>query len=114
MQIRELTPDTHQAYSKFFLTGLVEDEENFRISPDDEKAGPFPTSGLEDSFTLGAFEHGQLAGVVSFQREGKGREKLRHKGLLFRLYVHPHFRGKGVAGQLIQALLRRAGKFGRH
>jgi hypothetical protein len=84
MRIRELTPDTHQAYQSFLLTGLVEDEENFRISPDDEKAGPFPTSDREDSFTPGALGHYQPAGVVSFGREGKGRQKLRHKGLLFR------------------------------
>ena len=60
-----------------------------------------------DSFTLGAYVDDQLAGVVSFEREGATREKLRHKGLLFRMYVNNAFAGKGIGKQLITELLSR-------
>ncbi|HEX8529323.1 MAG TPA: GNAT family N-acetyltransferase [Cytophagales bacterium] len=90
----------------------MEDEANFRISPDDEKDAPFPTGDAPDSFTLGAYEGGRLAGVVSFQREGRDRRKLRHKGLLFRMYVDPQCRGKGVGRALIAALLERVVRLG--
>lgn len=112
MQIEEIYAKDSAAYKEFFLKGLVEDEANFRVSPDDEKDAPFPTRGTPDSFTLGAYENQTLAGIVSFQREGRDREKLRHKGLLFRMYVHPQFRGKGVGRALIGALLQRVEMLG--
>jgi cyclohexyl-isocyanide hydratase len=107
MEVKEIPASDIAAYQAFFLRGLVEDEANFRISPDDEKDAPFPTLGTPDSFTLGAYEDQRLAGIVSFQREGRDRAKLRHKGLLFRMYVDPQFRGKGVGQALIKALLGR-------
>ena len=38
--------------------------------------------------------------------------KLRHKGLLFRMYVSPHFRGKSIAGLIIQEVIDRAKALG--
>jgi len=55
----------------------------FRITPTDDLNAPFPTKDTEDSFTLGAFVGSELARIVSFERDGKDREKLRHKGILF-------------------------------
>jgi len=112
MKVREIYAKDSGAYKAFLLNGLVEDEGNFRISPDDEKDAPFPTLGTPDSFTLGAFKDQQLAGIVSFQREGRDREKLRHKGLLFRMYVHPQFRGEGVGRALVKDLLGRVEMLG--
>jgi cyclohexyl-isocyanide hydratase len=112
MEVKEIPSKDVAAYKEFFLKGLVEDEANFRISPDDEKNAPFPTRDAPDSFTLGAYEDGRLAGIVSFQREGRDRQKLRHKGLLFRMYVDPQFRGKGVGQALIEALRRRVERLG--
>lgn len=94
-------------YKAFFKEGLINDEDNFRITPDDDAAEPFPTQARADSFTLGAFIDGYLAGIVSFQREGSNREKLRHKGLLFRMYVSGRVRGQGVGKLLVAALLER-------
>ncbi len=112
MEVREIRSTDLAAYRAFFGKGLVENEANFRISPEDEKDAPFPTGDAPDSFTLGAFEDGRLAGVVSFQREGRDRRKLRHKGLLFRMYVDPQWRGKGVGRALIETLLERAATLG--
>ncbi len=112
MEIKEIQSRDLAEYRKFLLSGLIRDGANFRISPDDEKEAPFPTLDTVDSFTLGTFEDHQLAGIVSFQREGENREKLRHKGLLFRMYVDPQFRGKGMAQLLIKALIERVERLG--
>ena len=100
MEIRELYFSEHQTYKTFLMEGLINDENNFRISPDDEMKADFSTNGKADSFTLGAFVDGNPAGVVSFQREGIDRVKLRHKGLLFRMFVSATYRGRGIAKEL--------------
>jgi hypothetical protein len=51
------------------IEGLIEDEANFRISPDDEKEAPFPTLDMVDSFTLGAFEDHHLAELLVFKEK---------------------------------------------
>lgn len=109
MVLTELTTTTHaDRYKAFFLTGLHQHRDCFRISPADEAAEPFPTQGTADSFTLGLLtDAGDLAGVVSFQREGQTRQKLRHKGLLFRMYVAQEFAGQGLGWRLVAEVIRR-------
>lgn len=106
--VRLLTEADLPAYRALLLPGLEQDADSFRIAPEDEQAAPFPTHNRPDSFTLGTFIGDELAGIVSFQREGADRVKLRHKGLLFRMYVSPNFRGQGLAGLLIQEVIERA------
>lgn len=106
--LRLLTEADLSAYRTLLMPGLEQDADSFRIAPADEQDAPFPTHNRPDSFTLGTFVDDQLAGVVSFQREGADRVKLQHKGLLFRMYVSPDFRGQGLAGLLIQAVVDRA------
>lgn len=105
LKIIEMLSDKSEEYKAFFMTGLIQDEDNFRISPTDESTAPFPTKDSADSFTLGAYVHNQLAGIVSFSRDGIDREKLRHKGVLFRMYVSREYRGMGVGKQLIEKLI---------
>src|SRR4051812_4299648 len=101
-------PSSHALlYKSFFLQGLIEDVDNFRISPHDEMESSFPTQDRADSFTLGAFVDKEWAGVVSFERDGATREKLRHKGTLFRMLVAYEFRGQGIGRQLIHAVIDR-------
>lgn len=108
--IREILSDENEEYQWFFMKGLVDDEESFRITPADVAHKEFPTLDKPDSFTLGAFANNRLAGVVSFEREGRNREKLRHKGLLFRMLVSQSFRGMGIGHGLINGVVRRARK----
>jgi ribosomal protein S18 acetylase RimI-like enzyme len=107
INILEIKSDQLKIYKEFLRTGLINDEENFRISPDDDLHAPFPTLDQEDSFTLGAYVENSLAGVVSFTRDGADREKLKHKGTLFRMYVSERYRGMGIAQKLIKALIRK-------
>jgi ribosomal protein S18 acetylase RimI-like enzyme len=114
MTLIDLTADAPHDYKSFFLNGLRQHRDKFRISPDDEINEPFPTQGTPDSFTLGLLTNagadadaGVLAGVVSFAREGRTREKIRHKGLLFRMYVAPEYAGQGLGRQLLTEVIRR-------
>jgi RimJ/RimL family protein N-acetyltransferase len=108
--IKEIKSDQLTSYKEFLRTGLIEDEDNFRLTANDDEEAPFPTNNKEDSFTLGAYINNELAGVVSFERDGAEREKLRHKGILFRMYISKKFRGRGVGRELIGAVMQRAEK----
>jgi ribosomal protein S18 acetylase RimI-like enzyme len=107
IEITEIKSDDVELYKKFLTFGLINDEENFRITPNDDLNAPFPTKDTLDSFSLGAYSNNALAGVVSFTRDGGDREKLRHKGILFRMYVSKDFRGQGIAKMLIATLIER-------
>ena len=108
MKIIELTADANYHYKEFILQGLNAHPDAFRISPADEQNEPFPTAGNSHSFTLGALdEANKLMGVVSFKIETPNREKLAHKGLLFRMYVDAANSGKGIGKELVKQLLAR-------
>ena len=106
--IQDINADQLEIYKNFLQIGLINDEESFRISANDDLLTPFPTNNKNDSFTIGAYSNHQLAGIVSFERDGHDREKLRHKGILFRMYVASNFRGQGIAKILIENVITRA------
>lgn len=109
MRLVDLTAEKNYGYSDFILAGLTTYRTYFRISPNDQLQEPFPTQGMPDSFTLGILtDTDELAGVVSFQRDGQTREKIRHKGLLFRMYVARDHAGKGLGRKLLEETIRRA------
>ncbi len=105
--ITELTYAHLQTYKSFLATGLANDTTSFRITVEDDAEARFPTGNRPDSFTLAAYADGLLAGVVSFTRDGADRQKLRHKGILFRMYVSAEHRGRGIAAALISTVVER-------
>jgi RimJ/RimL family protein N-acetyltransferase len=108
MLIREVTAAEIVSFKDFFMQGLLDRPDCFRISPSDLRACPFPTDGTADSFTIGAFDdEGEWMGTASFKREGIGRERLRHQGLLFFMYVSGKTEGRGIGGRLVDEVLKR-------
>lgn len=109
-QLIDLTDADRAPYQAFLTVGLRTHTDAFRLSVGDEAGAAFPTRGTADSFTIAAVDTatGRWLGVVSFAREGNTREKLRHKGLLFRMYVSAESAGKGIGRVLIQAVIDRA------
>jgi ribosomal protein S18 acetylase RimI-like enzyme len=107
IEIMEIRSPEIESYKIFLATALQSDEESLLITHKDNTTAPFPTKDRNDSFTLGAYSGNILAGVVSFARDGEDREKLRHKGLMFSMYVLKEFRGHGVAKELLEELIKR-------
>ena len=109
-QLIDLINTDKAPYQAFLITGLRDHADAFRLSVSDEAGASFPTKSTADSFTIAAIDTatGRWLGVVSFARDGDTREKLRHKGLLFRMYVSADSAGKGIGRALIQAVIDRA------
>ncbi len=105
--IRELAPDDATAYRALMAHALQAHADSFRISLLDGGEPLIPFSNKKpDAFTLGAWLGGNLVGTVSFEREA--REKFRHKGLLYRMYVHAEASGLGIGKMLIRETVRKA------
>jgi ribosomal protein S18 acetylase RimI-like enzyme len=107
IEIREIRSPQMELYKMFLATALQSDEESLLITHKDNSTAPFPTKDRNDSFTLGAYSENVLAGVASFARDGEDREKLRHKGLMFTMYVLKEFRGRGIAKELLEDLIKK-------
>ena len=107
VEIKEITSEKIALYKNLITKGLIEDESCFRITPEDENLEAFPTNDKPDSFTIGAFKSNKLIGVASFKRDGANRLKLKHKGLLFKIYVNSDYRQNGIASKLIKTVINR-------
>ncbi|WP_423856184.1 GNAT family N-acetyltransferase [Acidithiobacillus ferrianus] len=104
--VRELRQDDDPAYRSLWRDALQQYAQYFRTAAGDDVPAGIPTRGAEDSFTLGAFEKNALVGIISLERD-RG-VKLRHKALLFRMFVAPEVAGRGVGKSLLQEALSRA------
>jgi RimJ/RimL family protein N-acetyltransferase len=107
IEIKEILSPQLEEYKMFLAAGLEADADNLLITATENLNAPFPTKDRGDSFTLGAYAEKVLAGVASFNRDGEDREKLRHKGILSTMYVSQEFRGRGIARQLLEEIIKR-------
>lgn len=106
MIIRVLQKADKAIYSELWRNALLEQDEYFRISIEDEPTPQIQTKFSNESFTLGAFINNDLVGTVSVERDV--RAKLKHKALLFRMFVHSTAAGKGVGKALLNEAISRA------
>ena len=64
------------------------------------------------SAVFGAFAADALVGMAGFS--ANEREKQRHRGTLWGVYVQPDHRGHGIARQLVQAVIAHAAQHARY
>lgn len=108
IQIRRVMPDDAQLYRRIRLEGLRNNPEAFGSTFEREnvQTDAWFAERLASTDVLGGWQGTNLVGVVGLRAQDGTKEA--HKGLLWGMYVQPAFRGTGVAGQLIEALLELA------
>jgi ribosomal protein S18 acetylase RimI-like enzyme len=108
MTIKIITQESEiRAYYDLLMKVIADEAQFFRVSPADIEGEVFPTKDTFENFTLGAFnDEGELVGTVGFKRDLF--VKLKHKGLIFRMYVSEKAKGQGLGRKLLQALIERA------
>jgi ribosomal protein S18 acetylase RimI-like enzyme len=108
MTIKIITQENEiEAYYELLTKAITDEPQFFRVSAVDIVGEVFPTKDTFENFTLGAFsEEGELLGTVGFKRDLF--VKLKHKGLIFRMYVSEKAQRQGIGRTLLQALIERA------
>jgi cyclohexyl-isocyanide hydratase len=103
LTIRPLLETDNEQYRELWLYGVTALPEFFRIAAEDDPAPDIPTDFKSDSFTLGAWMDAELVGVVSLRRDVLN--KLKHKALVCRMFVHPRASGHGLGRALLKQLI---------
>jgi GNAT superfamily N-acetyltransferase len=111
LDVRALTPDDAPAFHKLRLSALAGSPEAFASSvaeeismtPDGvrERCAPAPPSAV-----FGAFSVRTLVGIAGFLIDAK--QKHRHKGLLWGVYVAPEWRGMDLGRRLVERVIEHA------
>ena len=106
MTVRILTGIDQAEYTALLAQTHFQHKECFRFSPSAIEDTPL-IGGTSEHFTLGAFSDADcLVGIMSFARDT--HEKMRHKGLLFRMYVAGEAAGQGIGRRLLGETISRA------
>lgn len=110
-EIRPLTAADAKAFWHLRREGIVSEPAAFRESLAEHDANSIEMvrerlGAAGSDFVLGAFLGGTLVGSAGFHRQ-EG-EKVRHRGLVWGVYVSPAARGRGAGRQLMQQLIARA------
>lgn len=110
MEIRILNPIDAEIYRRIRLEALQNSPESFATSYEEEKAQPVDKYKTRfqsnESYTFGAFENGQLVGVITLVKESL--LKLRHRANIAAMYVSPKKRGLGIGKALLRETIKKA------
>lgn len=106
--IRRLAPSDAEAFRAIRLEALAAHPEAFAASLAQESERPLAwfAERLESNAVFGAFVDEALVGIMGLHVPDN--EKLRHKGVLWTVYVAPAARGSGVSRALLRQLLDHA------
>ena len=108
--IRRLDERDAAAWLALRLEGFTLHPREFRIAPEDERGMPPAAAAgrIASAHVIGAFDDDALVGVAGLTRfDGV---KLRHRGLLWGMYVRRAARGRGLGEALVRTLLEEAAR----
>jgi RimJ/RimL family protein N-acetyltransferase len=108
VQLRRLEAADAPAFQRLRVEGFALQPREFRYAPEDEADMPLAevAARLERDFVVGVFDGDTLVGIAGLTRL-RG-VKIRHKALLWGMYLRAEFRGEGGADMLMSALLDHA------
>lgn len=106
--VRQLLAADAEIYRTLRLTALAESPEAFGSDVAAESAAPVETfaNRLRTSYVAGAIAGDRLVGIAGFRQ--LDREKTRHRGDIWGVYVAPEVRGSGVGRRLLEHVLAHA------
>jgi len=113
MELRRLTREDAEAFRQVRLHGLKEAPQAFSADYEASVAltAEYFATWLKnevDNFVIGAFVAGQLVGIGGFRVEPG--PKLRHKGMIWGVYVLPEHRSGGMGRKVIEEIVAQAAK----
>jgi GNAT superfamily N-acetyltransferase len=105
-----LTPQHAAAYRSLMLEAYERHPDAFTSSVQERTARPLSwwearlsEAAAPGEIVFGSFVDGELVGVAGLAFEH--REKVKHKASLFGMYVSDSIRGRGLGGQLVDAVI---------
>ena len=106
--IQRLEPADAESFRAIRLEALERNPEAFQMTHRDEAADSLDqvADRLRRAAVFGAIIEDRLVGTAGFfVLQG---EKVRHKGILWGMYVRPQARGLGIAGALVEHVIAHA------
>jgi RimJ/RimL family protein N-acetyltransferase len=106
LKVRRLDTQDVASYRELRLEGLNSHPEAFGASWEDESVKPASwwTERLQANIVFGGWiDHSPLLGVAGFRMHTA--TKLRHKGILWGMYVRPAARRTGLAAALVRQVI---------
>ena len=110
MVYRRLVAEDAAAWWAVRLEALEREPLAFGMSPEEHRVSTIDAAREriveEGNFALGAFDGADLVGIARFVRERSAKE--RHKGHVYGVYLRASHRGRGVAREMMAALIGEA------